>query len=139
MAEIHGEQLKSYTDISRFSNVAILAPRNDHCKDINARVLNLIPGKSTICSSVNTLVVEDESELLQFPSEFLESSEMRDLPPHTLELKKGCIAMLLGKLNVTRRLLNGTRLIVTKMFDNCLQLTVITGAKARTQVLLPRM
>jgi len=46
VTEIYGEQLKSCTDISRISNVAILASKDDHCNDINAKVLNL-PGKYT--------------------------------------------------------------------------------------------
>jgi len=44
---------------------------------------------------VNTLITVDESELLQFPAEFLNSLEMTGLPSHELTLKEGTVVMLL--------------------------------------------
>lgn len=89
--------------------------------------------------SVNTLITEEESELLQFPTEFLNSLEMSGLPPHVLSLKEGAIVMLLRNLNATKGLLNGTRLIVKKMYDNVLDLEVLTGVNMGQRVLLPRI
>ena len=60
---------------------------------------------------------------MQFPTEFLNSLEMSDLPPHILTVKDSAIVMLLRNLNTAKglSLLNGTRLIVRKFHDNILR------------------
>lgn len=88
---------------------------------------------------MNTLITEDESELLQFPVEFLNSLEMTSLPSNELTLKEGVVVILLRNLNLIKGLLNGTRLIVKKMFENSLDLEIITGQKVGQRVLLPRI
>jgi len=47
--------------------------------------------------------------------------------------------MLLRNLNAMKGLLNGTRLIVRKMFENSLDLEIITGRELGQRVLLPRI
>lgn len=93
----------------KFRNVAILSPKNDHCQKINAKILDLIPGEAKSYTSVNRLVSENDSEILQFPVEFLDSLELTSLPPHKLTLKVRVIVMLLCNMNVAFGLLNGTR------------------------------
>jgi len=44
---------------------------------------------------VDTLITADESEILQFSSEFLDSLEMTGLPSHKLSLKEGAVVILL--------------------------------------------
>jgi len=63
----------------------------------------------------------------KYTIEFLDSSEMTGLPPHELNLKVGAIVMLLHNMNVAHGLLNGTRLIVRNMYNNALDLEIITG------------
>jgi len=137
VSEIYGQSFP--LEASDLARCAILAPKNEHCDEINKRVLDLLPGESRTYTSVNTLITEDESELLQFPSEFLNSLEMTGLPSHELTLKEGAVVMLLRNLNPTKGLLNGTRLIVRKMYDNSLDLEIITGRNVGQRVLLPRI
>jgi len=80
---------------------------------------------------VNTLITENESEFLQFPSEFLNSLEMTGLPFHELifkegelTLKEGATVMRLSNLNPMKELLNGTRPIIRKMYENSLNLKI---------------
>jgi len=47
--------------------------------------------------------------------------------------------MLLRNLNVKHGLLNGTRLIVRQMFDNSLDLEVITGVQTGRRIFLPKI
>ena len=47
ITEIYGSKFQSPDHVSQFSNVAILAPKNDHCQEINNKVLDLIPGNVT--------------------------------------------------------------------------------------------
>ena len=137
--QIYGQNSSFLLDTSYLSKCAILAPKNEHCDEINKRVLDLLPGSSRIYKSVNTLITEDESELLQFPTEFLDSLEMTGLPSHELTLKEGAVVMLLRNLNPMKGLLNGTRLIVRKMYENCLDLEIITGRNVGQRTLLPRI
>ncbi|XP_054259294.1 ATP-dependent DNA helicase pif1-like [Macrosteles quadrilineatus] len=139
VSEIYGKNLQTPMDSSYLSKCAILAPKNEHCEEINKRVLDLIPGSSKTYISVNKLITDDDSELLQFPIEFLNSLEMTGLPSHKLVLKEGAIVMLLRNLNYTAGLLNGTRLIVKKMYENSLDLEIITGTNIGQRALLPRI
>ena len=47
--------------------------------------------------------------------------------------------MLLRNLNARKGLLNGTRLIVRKMYNNVLDLEILTGENIGQRVLLPRI
>lgn len=71
--------------------------------------------------------------------EFLNSLELSGLPPHILKLKTGAIVMLLRNLNASQGLLNGTRLIVRNMYDNCLDLEIITGERVGQRVFIPKI
>lgn len=137
--DIYGEKFDTPEDVVKFCNVAILAPKNDHCQEINAKILDLIPGETKSYTSVNRLISENDSEILQFPVEFLDSLELTGLPPNKLNLKVGAIVMLLRNMNVALGLLNGTRLIVRKMHTNALDLEIITGVECGRRILLPRV
>ena len=139
ITEIYGQTFNSPEDVLQFSKVAILAPKNDHCRRINDKVLEMIPGKARTYTSVNRLISENDSEVLQFPVEFLDSLDLTGLPPHELTLKVGAIVMLLRNMNVAHGLLNGTRLIVRSMYTNALELEVITGVETGRRILLPRV
>ena len=135
--EIYGDILTKKT--SDLANIAILALKNDHCAVINRKVLNLLPGEERVYSSINTLITENENELLQFPTEFLDGLDVSALPQHKLCLKEGTIVILLRNLNPKKGLLNGICLIVRKMYDNSVLLEIITGIKIGQKVLLPRI
>ncbi|GBN33997.1 hypothetical protein AVEN_69816-1 [Araneus ventricosus] len=100
VTEIYGNKFRSPEEAFTFPKVAILAPNNEHCQNINGKVLDLIAGETRTYVSVNNLITENDCELLQFPTEFLYSLELNGLPPHILELKAGSVVMLLRKLKV---------------------------------------
>ena len=139
VTEIYGKGFKSPEDVLQYSKVAILAPKNEHCQEINKKVLQSLPGECKRYRSINRLITENDNEELQFPIEFLDSLELTGLPPHELDLKVGAIVMLLRNLNVKHGLLNGTRLVVRKMFHNSLNLEVITGIQTGRRILLPKI
>lgn len=100
VSEIYGEAIFSPDDVRRFYETAILSPKNEHCDYINSKVIDLLPGKEKVYFSVNHLITENENEILQFSSEFLNSLELSGLPPHNLKLKNGAIVMLLRNMNI---------------------------------------
>ncbi|GBL89733.1 hypothetical protein AVEN_66457-1 [Araneus ventricosus] len=60
------------------------------------------------------------------------------MPPHKLNLKPGCIIMLLRNLAPTKGLCNGTRLIVTKLQRNIIEAKRIGSANGETYF-IPRI
>lgn len=44
VSEIFGKEFASPDEVMNFSKFAILAPKNDHCDEINSKVIDLIPG-----------------------------------------------------------------------------------------------
>ena len=82
ITDVYGQEFESLEHVLEFSKVALLASKNEHCGEINSKVLNSIPGEARTHTSVNRLISENDSEILQFPIEFLDSLEMTGLPPH---------------------------------------------------------
>lgn len=60
-------------------------------------------------------------------------------PNHRLALKVGVPVILLRNLNQSKGLCNGTKLLVTKLFDYLLEGIVITGLSAGQHVCIPRI
>lgn len=50
----------SFPDNSNFSTFAILAPRNEHCDEINGKGSDLILGELKTYMNVNALIIEEE-------------------------------------------------------------------------------
>lgn len=74
---------------------------------------------------MNTVL--DLEQTANHPTEFLNSLEPSDVPPHRLLLKVGCVIILLRNLNPPK-LSNGTRLTVGNLFYNVIEATILTGA-----------
>ena len=115
--------------LTNFSNYlaqrAILAPTNKATSEINSKVLDLIPGAKTVfrsCDSVN-----DESDRLAFPIEFLNGLTINGMPEHRLELKVGCTVMLLRNLDPDHGDCNGSRYVVIEIHANTIVVRNITG------------
>lgn len=123
--------------MSILSQFAILAPKNEHCDEINNAIVNMWPGQQITFLSLNTMSKECDDFL--FPTEFLDSLHLSGLPSHSLVLKPCTIVILLRNLNVVSNLMNGIRFIVRNMYNNFLDLEFITGEGIGQRILLPRI
>jgi len=74
-----------------------------------------------------------------FPTEFLDSLHLSNLPPPNSELKEQTIIILLSNLNVVSNLMNGARFVIQNMLDCSLDLETKTGRRTRQQILLPKI
>jgi hypothetical protein len=62
----------------------------------------------------------DAIAAVNYLTEFLNSLDLPDMPPHNLELKVGSPIILFRNLNPPR-LCNGTRLVVKKLMKNVIE------------------
>jgi len=118
---------------------AILACKNDDVDSLNATIINMWPGEVRELRSADTNMEEDE--VATFPTEFLNSLDPANFPPHLLALKPGVPIMLLRNFDTGAGLANGTRLIVDRFpgAGNVIQATIVSGSHTGNQVLLPRL
>ncbi|KAL8092879.1 hypothetical protein AgCh_034938 [Apium graveolens] len=95
---------------------AILTPTNVVVDDINAEILDKIPGNvHTYLSqdSIDDNGGQDNDFDDAFHVEYLNSINMPCLPKHELRIKVGVVVMLMRNLNQIMALCNDTRMIVT--------------------------
>ncbi|KAJ8886724.1 hypothetical protein PR048_012936 [Dryococelus australis] len=75
------------------SERAILAARNSDLNVINFSIHNKIQGKATTYKFIDTVMYQDE--VVNYPTEFLNSLDLPGMPPHVLTLKIGMPIILL--------------------------------------------
>ena len=118
----------------------ILTPRNDTSLTINQQILQRQVGDVTTYFAADHAEVPDNpDEANNYPQEFLHTLTPSGMPPHTLELKVGCIVSLLRNLDPTNGLCNGTRLFVWHLYRNSIRAEVIGGSHAGNLVLIPKI
>jgi len=77
-----------------------------------------LPGECIHYKSLDS--VPDDTQAIEFPTEFLNSLEVSGLPPHLLSLKVGAPIIILRSLDPPR-VTNGTRCIITKLSANSIE------------------
>ena len=88
---------------------------------------------------ITKIECNDEDQADQYPPEFAQNLTPYNLPPHILNLKVGCVVMLLKNLNTNEGLSNGTRLIVARIKDNLVYASIKSGPFQGQAVLIPRI
>ena len=115
---------------------AILAPKNETVNETNLKLLDLVPGQ--LCTYLSVDTVPDQSQVVHYPVEFLNSLEPPGVPPHRLSLKVGVPIMLLRNMDPPR-LCNGTRLAVKRLMPHVIEATILTGCGQGEDVFIPRI
>lgn len=127
---------QNYKNHQWLSVRAILAPKNQDVNKINCSIQDAIEGIEKTYKSIDTVTNTDE--VVNYPTEFLNSLDLPGLPPHVLKLKVGVPIILLRNINPPR-LCNGTRLAVKRMMENIIEATILNGNYKGEDVLLPRI
>lgn len=125
-----------YKNHTWLSERAILAAKNKDVNDLNVTIQNVIAGQLVSYKSVDTVMNQDD--VVNYPTEFLNSLELPGLPPHNLQLKVGSVIIMLRNINQPR-LCNGTRLAVKKLMGNVIEATILKGKFKGEDVLIPRI
>ena len=140
------------TDKRYLVSRTILAPRNVDVDEVNDAALRMFPlgadtpvspAERTYYSADMVKEQEDDNDGANssnlYPVEFLNTLNSGGLPKHKLDLKKGCIAMLLRNLNPREGLANGTRVVVLNMYNHLLEVQVVGGPHDGKVALIPRI
>ena len=142
VAEIFGRQLcfKTATEVLETSKKIILTSKNDTAAKLNEEILNLIiDTEEKSYESIDSMIIDDIDDSIDFPIEFLNQQCPSGMPPHLLKLKIGAFIMLLRNLNSKRGLLNGTRLIIKSLHKNFIGAEIISGSNKGEEVFIPRI
>lgn len=126
----------SHRPLTWFAERAILALRNDAVESINDLILTKFDAESHAYMSVD--VVMDEDEAVHYPTEFLNSINLPDLPSHKLILKVGAPIILLLNLKPPK-LCKGTRLKVVTLNKHLIEAVVISGCGTGEKYMIPRI
>lgn len=127
---------QNYKNHSWLNERAILAAKNNDVNELNASIQNDIAGELIIYKSVDTVTNQDD--VVNYPTEFLNSLDLPGLPPHSLQLKVGAPIILLRNINQPK-LCNGTRLAIKKLMNNVIEATILNGKFQGEEVLIPRI
>jgi hypothetical protein len=119
--------------------MAILCPKNSDVHTINEDVLTRLQGDLITYFSADSLDDESNADRQNYPIEFLNELTPSGMPNHKLNLKIGCIILLLRNLNTKRGLCNGTRLVVKNLKPNLIIAEVLTGSSEGQAVFIPRI
>jgi hypothetical protein len=137
--EIFGQHI-SIENVPTQCNRTILCPENEHSLLINAEeVLQRLSGIEKMYTSVDDVECEDDDDVTNYPTEFLNSLTPSEMPPHKLKPKIGAIVMLLRNLDVHQGLCNGIWLIVRRLLNHTIDCEVATGSNKGSRVLIPRI
>ena len=88
----------NYTDSTWLSSRSIICPTDSEADAINSTIISIFPGDVNVYRS-NDSVEENEH---QHPIEFLNTLCPSGMRPHTLQLRKHSIAMLLRNLDLVK-------------------------------------
>ena len=76
----------------------------------------------------DTVDVHDaEAGIDHLPVEYLQSLNPASLPPSHLQLRVGALVILLRNLDLKQELCNGTRMVVTRLGQRCIEVVSLTG------------
>lgn len=127
---------QNYKNHVWLSERVILAAKNIDVNEMNFQIQGKIAGELITYKSVDSIINQDE--VVNYPTEFLNSLELPGLPPHNLQLKVGSVIIMLRNINQPR-LCNGTRLAVKKLMNNVIEATILKGKYKGEHVLIPRI
>jgi ATP-dependent DNA helicase PIF1 len=116
-----------------------LSPLNTDVNEVNAEVLRRLPGDHIDYLSIDTVECEEEFQRDLYPIEFLNTISVSGLPPHRLRLKVGASVLLMRNLDAERGLCNGTRWLIKRLAQHCIDATIMNGTFKGQSTLIPRI
>ncbi|GKD38030.1 ATP-dependent DNA helicase PIF1-like protein [Tanacetum coccineum] len=120
----------------------ILTLRNEDAGAINKFMFKKLSGEAVTYNSADEICKASADNIDQhqlYPVEFLNSLNFPGMPPHELCLKKELPIMLLQNVNLSHRLCNGTRLIITDLAQFVIHAKILTVSHDGDEVVIHRI
>ena len=134
---VYGDKVTAQSLIEQ--NISILSPLNVDVDQINQIVLDrMYEEQEKTYLSTDTHIQEEEDELETFQQEHLNAETPSGFPHHVLNVKVGGIVILLKNLNLSKGQANGSRVQVTRLYNNLIEGKIAFGPYAGEIVLIPR-
>ncbi|POS85882.1 hypothetical protein EPUL_002865, partial [Erysiphe pulchra] len=115
---------------SFFRERAVLSSRNDEVDKFNDNLSHLIGANYHSYYSLDTTQNDQSRHVSDYTPEFLRTVSGQGLPPGKLTLHVGMPVMLLRNYYSREGLINGCRLIITRLYNHCVKAR-ITSADPR--------
>ncbi|POS84034.1 hypothetical protein EPUL_005040, partial [Erysiphe pulchra] len=113
-------------DSSIFRDRAILTSRNDNVDFFNVEIAQLITVASHDYFSADQIQSYESGHISDYPPEYLQTLSGQGLPLGKLTLQIGMPIMLLRNHFAKLCLCNGTRLIITRLYNHCIKNRIIS-------------
>ena len=123
---------------SYYQDKGMLSPKNCTVKEINDTVLETMDGELLTFLSADSIAPGDDCAT-HYPVEFLNTLQPSGMPAHQLNVKIGCVMMLLRNLSPRDGLCNGTRFLLTAVTQHVMEGVVISGEFLGRKVMVPRI
>jgi ATP-dependent DNA helicase PIF1 len=120
----------------------ILCSTNESVNNINHSItqkMNVQHNELYNFVAINTIQCDNDEKKQEYTQEFLDSLHFSGLPPTTLTIAIGFPIILLRNFDRTKGLMNGTRLVVTRVGRFTIEAEIAFGAKKGTKVILPKL
>ncbi|GFX31330.1 ATP-dependent DNA helicase [Trichonephila clavipes] len=111
----------NYRNHNWLSERAVLAAKNKDVYRLNHFIQSSIQSEVIIYKSIDTVVEADD--VVNYPSEFLNSLDLPGMTPHILKLKIGVPVIMLRNVNQPK-LCNDTRFAVKKLMNIVVEATI---------------
>ncbi|KAJ0847366.1 putative DNA helicase [Helianthus annuus] len=139
---IYDADTLSHPSLAKFSDKAIVCPKNKTADEINDLVLSMCDGTSTTYLSSDSMTPhmndKGDTEML-YPIEYINMLNFNGFPPRRLDLKPNTPIILLRNINQAAGLCNGTRLLLSRLLPRIIEAQVITGIASGHRVYIPRI
>ena len=104
---------------------AARAAKNDDVDRFNSAALSRFPGESVELQLAGIVFLEGVGCI--YPDEFLNGLDISGAPPYLLRLKIGTPVMILRNINPDHDMRNGTKAIVRRISQMCVDIELFTG------------
>jgi hypothetical protein len=124
-----------------FAERAILAVKHVIINEINSELIRRIPEELIVRPSFNTAVIKGDNAEAdpKLGKNILRSVKLNNLSSGYLKLKIKIPIILLRNFNFSAKLCNGSRIIITNIRRNILEMKLLIGEFAGQARLIPRI
>lgn len=122
-----------------FEHQTIITPLNQDAEEINRMILDQLLTDQEIQTTESIDELPSDNNEFGLTPEFVNELQPAGMPPHKLELKIGCIVMVLRNIYPARGFCNGTRCKVIDIQPGWLVLEIISGQFKGEQTAIPKI